>query len=94
MVIKTQDVRRFASHRTAPRRQPLPVFYTREQLDDLCERIIVGFCMERYAQELNPIPTDALLQLLEEHAHDVDQTTCKGKAVPKGLRLADPLARR
>jgi hypothetical protein len=30
--------------------------------------------MERYGQELNPIPTEALLQLLEEYAHDVDQT--------------------
>jgi hypothetical protein len=58
---------------TAPRRQPRPVFYTREQLDDLCEKIIVEFCMERYGQELNPIPTEALLQLLEEHAYDVDQ---------------------
>ena len=56
------------------RRQPRPVYYTLEQLDELCERIIVGFCMERYGQELNPVPTEALLQLLEEHAHDVDQT--------------------
>jgi hypothetical protein len=58
----------------APRRQPRPVYYTREQLDELCEQIIVGFCMERYGQELAPIPTEALLQLLEEYAHDVDQT--------------------
>jgi hypothetical protein len=29
--------------------------------------------MERYGQELNPVPTEALVQLLEEHAHDVDQ---------------------
>ena len=56
------------------RRQPRPVYYTLEQLDELCERIIVGFCMERYGQELNPVPTEALLQLLEDHAHDVDQT--------------------
>ena len=59
--------------RTSPRRQPRPVYFTREQLDELCERIIVGFCMERYGQELTPVPTEALLQLLEEHAHDVDQ---------------------
>ncbi len=58
---------------TWPRRQPRPVYFTREQLDELCEEIIVGFCMERYGQELNPVPTEALLQLLEEHAHDVDQ---------------------
>ena len=66
---------------TANRRQPRPVFYTREQLDDLCERIIVGFCMQRYGQELNPVPTEALLQLLEEHAHDVDQTA----DLPEGI---------
>jgi hypothetical protein len=59
---------------TAPRRQPRPVFYTREQLDELCEKIITGFCLERYGQELNPIPTEVLLQLLEARAHDVDQT--------------------
>ena len=52
--------------RTSPRRQPRPVYFTREQLDELCERIIVGFCMERYGQELTPVPTEALLQLLEE----------------------------
>ena len=51
--------------RTSPRRQPRPVYFTREQLDELCEQIIVGFCMERYGQELNPVPTEALLQLLE-----------------------------
>jgi hypothetical protein len=33
---------------TSPRRQPRPVYLSREQLDELCERIIVGFCMERY----------------------------------------------
>ena len=41
--------------RTALRRQPRPVYYTRDQLDELCEKIVVGFCMERYGQELNPI---------------------------------------
>ena len=59
--------------RTAPRRQPRPVYYTREQLDELCEKIITNFCMERYGQELTPVPTEALLQLLEEHALKVDQ---------------------
>jgi hypothetical protein len=67
--------------RTAPRRQPRPVYYTREQLDELCEQIIVGFCMERYGQELNQIPTEALLQLLEEYTHDVDQTA----DLPEGI---------
>jgi len=48
-----------------------------ERLDELCEQIIVGFCLERYGQELTPIPTEALLQLLEEHADDVDKRpTC------------------
>jgi len=46
--------------------QPRPVYYTRDQLDELYEKIIVNFCMARYGQELNPIPTEALLQLLEE----------------------------
>src|SRR5215472_4192978 len=63
-----------AREQIAPRRQPRPVYYTREQLDEVCEQIIVGFCMERYGQELAPILTEALLQLLEEYAHDVDQT--------------------
>jgi hypothetical protein len=58
---------------SARRRQPEPPFYTLEQLDALCEQIIMQFCMDRYGQELNPVPTQALLQLLEEHAHDVDQ---------------------
>jgi hypothetical protein len=44
---------------TSPRRQPRPVYLSREQLDELCERIIVGFCMERYGQELMPVPTEA-----------------------------------
>jgi hypothetical protein len=62
------------NERTAAKRQPRPVYYTRDQLDDQCEQIIVGFCMARYWQELNPIPTEALLQLLEEYTHDVEQT--------------------
>jgi hypothetical protein len=39
----------------------------------LCEQIITQFCLDQYGQELGPIPTPVLLQLLEEHAHDVDQ---------------------
>ena len=34
-----------------------------------CEEIIFQFCMDRYGQELSPMPTQALLQLLEQHAH-------------------------
>jgi hypothetical protein len=48
------------------RHQPEPQLYTREQLDELCEQIILQFCMDRYGQELNPVPTQVLLQLLEE----------------------------
>ena len=59
--------------RTGPRRQLRPVYYTRDQLDELCEKIVVDFCMARYGQESNTIPTEAHLQLLEEYAHDVDQ---------------------
>ncbi len=32
-------------------------YFTREQLDELCENIIFSFCMKRYGQELTPIPT-------------------------------------
>ena len=60
--------------RTAPKRQPHPVYYTRGPLDDLCEKIVVDFCTACYWQELTPIPTEALLQLLDEYKHDVDQT--------------------
>jgi hypothetical protein len=48
-------------------RQPQPQYFTREQLDELCEEIVFQFCMDRYGQELSPMPTQALLQLLEEH---------------------------
>jgi Zn-dependent peptidase ImmA (M78 family) len=59
--------------RNSHKRQPRPVYFTREQLDDLCEKIIFDFCMERYGQELNPLPTEALLQLLDKYAHKIDQ---------------------
>ncbi len=54
-------------------RQPRPSFFTRDQLDELCEKIIISFCMERYGQELTPIPTEALLELLDQHAQCIDQ---------------------
>ena len=56
------------NERTTQKRQPRPDFLTREQLDELCETIIFSFCMERYGQELTPVPTEALLQLLDQHA--------------------------
>ena len=62
-------------------RQPQPPYYTREQLDALCEQIITQFCLDHYGQELNPVPTQVLLQLLEEHAHDVDQLA----ELPQGI---------
>ena len=41
----------------------------------------MDLCLERYGQELNPIPTEALLQLLEEQTHDADQTV----VLPDGM---------
>jgi hypothetical protein len=77
--------------RAAAKRQPRSVYYTRDQLDELCEQIIVGFCMARYGQELNPIPTGALLQLLE----DVDQTADLPDGIKWGHRgLLGPEANR
>jgi hypothetical protein len=64
------------------RHQPEPQLFTRERLDELCEQIILQFCMDRYGQELNPVPTQVLLQLLEEHAHDVDQLA----ELPQGIQ--------
>jgi IrrE N-terminal-like domain len=61
------------NERTTRTRQPRPQYFTREQLDELCENIIFSFCMKRYGQELTPIPTEALLQLLDQHVQHVDQ---------------------
>ena len=44
-----------------------PRFYSREYLEELCERTLTEFCMETYGQELTPLPTDVLTQLLERH---------------------------
>jgi hypothetical protein len=63
-------------------RQPRPSFLTRDQLDELCEKIIVSFCMERYGQELTPIPTEALLELLDQHAQRIDQLA----ELPEGIQ--------
>jgi hypothetical protein len=71
---------------SARRSEPRPRYYSREQLDELCERIIFDFCTERYGQELMPVPTEALLQLLEQHAGDVDQLAELPKS-PKSLSL-------
>ena len=44
-----------------------PPFYSREYLEELCERTLTEFCMETYGQELTPLPTDVLTQLLERY---------------------------
>ena len=63
-------------------RQPRPSFMTRAELDELCEKIIFSFCMERYGQELTPIPTEALLELLDQHAQCIDQLA----ELPEGVQ--------
>ncbi len=42
-----------------------PHYYTRDYLEELCERTVIEFCTETYGQELAPLPTDVLTQLLE-----------------------------
>jgi hypothetical protein len=54
-------------------RKVRPPYYTRDQLDDLCEKVLHDFCLEFYGQELTPVPTDVLSQLLEYYTHDLDQ---------------------
>jgi hypothetical protein len=44
-----------------------PPFYSREYLEEVCERTLTEFCMETYGQELTPLPTDVLTQLLDRY---------------------------
>lgn len=44
-----------------------PPFYSREYLEEVCERTLTEFCMENYGQELIPLPTDVLTQLLDRY---------------------------
>jgi hypothetical protein len=44
-----------------------PPFYSREYLEQLREGTLTEFCMETYGQELTPLPTDVLTQLLERY---------------------------
>ena len=44
-----------------------PQFYALDYFEQLCERAVVEFCDEFYGQELAPLPTDVLTQLLERH---------------------------
>jgi hypothetical protein len=59
-----------------PRRQasdePQPPWLSAEEIDARCEQVIEDFCGKRYGLALNPIPTDALIELLESEA-DLDQ---------------------
>ena len=42
-----------------------PQFYALDYLEALCERTMVEFCTAIYGQELVPVPTDVLTQLLQ-----------------------------
>ena len=42
-----------------------PEYYSHDYLEELCERTVIEFCIESYGQELAPLPTDVLTQLLE-----------------------------
>jgi IrrE N-terminal-like domain len=42
-----------------------PQFYSLDYLEELCERTMVEFCTATYGQELVPVPTDVLTQLLQ-----------------------------
>ncbi len=44
-----------------------PPFYALDYFEQLCERAVVEFCNEFYGQELAPLPTDVLTQLVERH---------------------------
>jgi IrrE N-terminal-like domain len=44
-----------------------PQFYPLDYFEQLCERAVVEFCNDFYGQELAPLPTDVLTQLLERH---------------------------
>jgi len=45
-----------------------PRFYALDYFEQLCERAVVGYCIEKYGQELTPLPTDVLTQMLERYA--------------------------
>ncbi len=42
-----------------------PQFYALDYFEQLCERTVVEFCNEFYGQELAPLPTVMLTQLVE-----------------------------
>jgi len=52
--------------------EPQLPWLSTEEIDARCERVIEEFCENRYGLALNPIPTDALIELVESEA-DLDQ---------------------
>jgi hypothetical protein len=52
--------------------EPQPPWLSAEEIDARCDQVIANFCENRYGLALNPIPTDALIELLESEA-DLDQ---------------------
>jgi hypothetical protein len=53
-------------------RFPERPFYETEELEEECERIIESFLMSRYGQYAIPVPTAALVELLERETEQVD----------------------
>ena len=47
-------------------------YYEQGELDGRCERVVSDFLREFYGQMLVPIPTGALLKLIERDAADLD----------------------
>ncbi len=46
--------------------------YELDELEEMCERTAFSFLEEQYGQVLVPIPTNALVVLIEQYAEDVD----------------------
>lgn len=53
-------------------RFPQRPYYEEKELDCECERIITEFMVERYGKFYAPIPTDALMKLIERDANELD----------------------
>jgi hypothetical protein len=65
-------------------RFPLRPHYEIDELETECEQIIASFLLTRYGQYAIPVPTDALVALLERDAAEVNLYCEKGSV--KGLR--------
>jgi hypothetical protein len=81
-----------------------PPYYLLEYLEELCERTVIKFCTEHYGQELSPLPTDVLTQLLERNTSVLNLyaklddgingvTTMFGSDQPPRVDIADELSR-